>query len=75
MISKIKFNKESMKTIQLLILCVFCNIISNCGKVGPLALPEDKLDKSVITYPCDEKCKEKFEEEKKRQQSVILQTD
>ena len=75
MISKIKFNMENMKTIQLLILCAFCGIISNCGKVGPLALPEDKLDKTVITYPCDEECKKKFEEEKLRQQSVILQTD
>ena len=46
-----------------------------CGKVGPLSLPEDKLDKSIITYPCDEECLKKFEEEKKRQQSVILQTD
>ena len=46
-----------------------------CGKVGPLSLPEDKLDKSVITYPCDEVCMEEFEAEKKRQQSVILQTD
>ncbi len=47
----------------------------SCGKVGPLSLPEDKLDRSVITYPCDEVCQEKFEEEKKRQQSVILQTE
>ena len=47
----------------------------SCGKVGPLSLPEDKLDKSLISYPCDEECKEKLEEEKKRQQSVILQTD
>ena len=46
-----------------------------CGKVGPLAFPEDKLDKSVITYPCDEACLEKFEAEKLRQQSVILQTN
>ena len=64
-----------MKTIQLIILLVFCCIISNCGKVGPLTLPEDKLDKSIITYPCDEACKEKFEAEKQRQQSVILQID
>ena len=49
--------------------------IWGCGKVGPLSLPEEKLDKSVITYPCDEVCLEKFEEEKIRQQSVILQTD
>ena len=46
-----------------------------CGKVGPLTLPENKLDKSIITYPCDEECQEKFEAEKKRQQSVILQTE
>ena len=46
-----------------------------CGKVGPLSLPEDKLDRSVISYPCDEECQKKFEEEKKRQQSVIIQTD
>ena len=64
-----------MKVIQLIILCSICSIISNCGKVGPLTLPEDKLDKSVITYPCDEECKILFEEEKKRQQSVIIQTD
>ncbi len=46
-----------------------------CGKVGPLSLPEDKLDKSIITYPCDEVCMEKFEAEKERQQSVIIQTE
>ena len=50
-------------------------LLYGCGKVGPLSLPEDKLDKSVITYPCDESCMELFEAEKKRQQSVILQTD
>ena len=47
----------------------------SCGKVGPLSLPEDKLDKSVITYPCDEACMKRFEEEKKRQQSVVIQAD
>ena len=46
-----------------------------CGKVGPLTLPEDKLDKSVITYPCDEACMERFEAEKERQQSVTIQTE
>ena len=46
-----------------------------CGKVGPLSLPEDKLDKSVITYPCDEDCMKRFEEEKKRQQSIVIQAD
>ena len=62
-----------MKVIQLIILCAICSIISNCGKVGPLTLPEDKLDKSVITYPCDETCMEQFEAEKQRQKSVIIQ--
>ncbi len=64
-----------MKIIRLIILCVSCCTIFNCGKVGPLALPEDKINKTVITFPCDEKCKEKFEQEKQRQQSVILQSD
>ena len=50
-------------------------LLASCGKVGPLSLPEDKLDKSVITYPCDEVCMERFEEEKKRQQSVVIQAD
>ncbi len=50
-------------------------LLASCGKVGPLSLPEDKLDKSVITYPCDEACMERFEEEKKRQQSVVIQAD
>ena len=49
--------------------------IIGCGKVGPLSLPEDQVDKSVITYPCNEDCIKKLEEEKKRQQSVIIQTD
>ena len=47
----------------------------SCGKVGPLSLPEDKLDKSLISYPCDEDCMERFEAEKERQQSVTIQTD
>ena len=64
-----------MKIIQLIILFTTSFIITNCGKVGPLTLPEDKLDKSIITYPCDEECKEKFEKEKQRQQSVIYKTD
>ena len=50
-------------------------LLASCGKVGPLSLPEDKLDKSVITYPCDEACIERFEEEKQRQQSVVIQAD
>ena len=49
--------------------------MTSCGKVGPLSLPEEKLNKSVITYPCDEECMERFEEEKKRQESVILKTE
>ena len=64
-----------MNIIRSIILCSICLVISNCGKVGPLTLPEDKLDKSVITYPCDAECQKRFEEEKLRQQSVILQTD
>ena len=58
----------------LYILFVSCFLLS-CGKVGPLSLPEDKLDKSVISYPCDEACIERFEAEKERQKSVIIQTD
>tara|TARA_B100001175_G_C19329548_1_gene551813 strand:+ start:555 stop:743 length:189 start_codon:yes stop_codon:yes gene_type:complete len=58
----------------ILIILVSIYLIS-CGKVGPLSLPEDKLDKSVISYPCDEECMERFEAEKERQQSVIIQTE
>ena len=61
-----------IKTITIIIILF---ILNGCGKVGPLALPEDKLDKSIITYPCDEECIEKFEAEKLRQQSVIIQTN
>jgi len=50
-------------------------LIASCGKVGPLSLPEDKIDKSVISYPCDEACMKKFEEEKQRQQSITIQAD
>ena len=58
------------------IIIIFTSLLINaCGKVGPLSLPEDKLDKSVITYPCDEACMEKFEAEKERQQSVTIQTE
>ena len=56
-------------------LIILSASIYGCGKEGPLSLSKDKLDKSVISYPCDEECQKKFEEEKKRQQSVILQTD
>ena len=58
-----------------LILLSFLLFTFSCGKVGPLSLPEDKVDKSVITYPCDEACLEKLEDEKKRQQSVIINTE
>ena len=61
-----------MKTILLVILMLS---LYACGKVGPLSLPKDQVDKSVITYPCDEACLEKLEEEKKRQQSVIINTE
>jgi len=60
---------------NLIILLVINLLISGCGKVGPLSLPEEKLDKSIISYPCDEACMEKFEEEKKRQQSVTIQSE
>ena len=60
---------------RILILIILAIVPTSCGKVGPLSLPKDKLDKSVITYPCDEACMEKFEAEKQRQQSVTLQTD
>ena len=61
--------------IKIIIILILLLSINGCGKIGPLALPEDKLDKSVITYPCDEACMEKFEAEKLRQQSVTLQTN
>ena len=61
-----------IKTIFLLTVFWF---ICSCGKVGPLTLPEDKINKTVITYPCNEECQKEFEEEKQRQQSIILQTD
>ena len=60
---------------RIFILIILTTSIWGCGKVGPLSLPEDKLDKSVITYPCDEECQKRFEEAKIRQQTVILQTD
>ena len=49
--------------------------LTGCGKVGPLSLPEEKPDKSVSSYPCDKVCMEKFEAEKKRQQSVIIEAE
>ena len=60
---------------RLLITILFTTLMWSCGKVGPLILPKDKLDRSIITYPCDEECQKKFEEEKKRQKSVIIQAD
>ena len=60
---------------KIFITLLFSLLLYCCGKVGPLSLPEDKLDKSVITYPCDEECQKLFEEEKQRQQSVILQSE
>ena len=60
---------------KIFIVTILSALICGCGKVGPLSLPEDKLDKSVITYPCDEECQKRFEEEKTRQQSVVVQTD
>jgi len=61
--------------IRIITILISLLSINGCGKIGPLALPEDKLDKSVITYPCDDACMEVFEAEKLRQQSVILQTN
>ena len=58
-----------------LYILVISFFLFSCGKVGPLSLPEDQLDKSVITYPCDEACLDRLEEEKQRQQSVIVETE
>ena len=60
---------------KIFVILILSTLTFGCGKIGPLGLPEEKLDKSVITYPCDEKCQKRFEEEKIRQQSIILQTD
>ena len=60
---------------RIIIVLMLATSIPGCGKIGPLSLPEEKLDKSVITYPCNEACQERFEAEKARQQSVILQTE
>ena len=35
--------------IKILTILILLLSINGCGKVGPLAFPEDKLDKSVIT--------------------------
>ena len=61
--------------IRILVLITFIFGLHGCGKVGPLSLPEDQVDKSVITYPCDEACLERLEEEKKRQQSLVIETE
>ena len=61
--------------INIVFLSVIMLLLVSCGKVGPLSLPEDKIDKSVISYPCDEACMKRFEEEKQRQQSVVIQVD
>ena len=61
--------------IRIIFILVFLLYVGGCGKVGPLSLPENQVDNSVITYPCDEACLERLEEEKQRQQSVILETD
>tara|TARA_Y100001936_G_C15919863_1_gene583410 strand:- start:609 stop:794 length:186 start_codon:yes stop_codon:yes gene_type:complete len=58
---------------QILIITIMLSL-SSCGKVGPLSLPEDQVDKSVISYPCDEACLERLEEEKKRQKSVVIES-
>ena len=64
-----------MRAVVLLNIIFMTFLLSGCGKVGPLALPEDKVDKTVISFPCDKECEKIFEEEKKRQQSVILNTE
>ena len=61
--------------IKLLINLILLFILIGCGKIGPLDFPKDKLNKGVISYPCDEVCMKKFEDEKLRQQSVILQAN
>ena len=60
---------------KFIIILYLSLITASCGKVGPLILPEDKLDKSIITYPCDKECLERFEAEKERQQSISITTD
>ena len=60
--------------IRIFILIAFIFSLYGCGKVGPLSLAEDEVDKSVITYPCDEACLERLEEEKKRQKSVVIES-
>ncbi len=64
-----------MKIQIFLTVCCLSFILNSCGKTGPLTLPEEKLDKSIITYPCDAECIKKFEEEKLRQKSVTISSD
>tara|TARA_Y100000591_G_C21381889_1_gene473911 strand:- start:10 stop:198 length:189 start_codon:yes stop_codon:yes gene_type:complete len=61
--------------IRILILIILIFSLHGCGKVGPLSLPENQVDKSIITYPCDEACLERLEEEKKRQQTLVIETE
>ena len=61
--------------IKILAILILLLTVYACGKVGPLILPEEDLDKSIISYPCDEVCMKKFEAEKLRQQSVTIQTN
>ena len=56
-------------------IIIFLLFLVGCGKVGPLSLPEDQVNKAVITYPCDDSCLKRLEEEKKRQQSVVVETE
>jgi predicted small lipoprotein YifL len=60
-----------------LILINICLLIllTSCGKIGPLSLPEEKLDRTVITYPCGEACLRGIEKETKRQQSAVIQVN
>ena len=74
-INSICYKKIFMINLNKLLVLFLLSFLWACGKVGPLSLQEDKLDKSIITYPCDEACMKKFEEEKKRQKLVIIQTD
>ena len=39
-----------MNIIRILLLMIVVLATYGCGKVGPLTLPENKLDKSIITY-------------------------
>ena len=60
---------------RFLICLLLIFFLQGCGKVGPLALSEDVIDKGVLTYPCDSICMKKFEDEKLRQQTVTIQSE